>query len=220
MGSWLLAVSVAAAIEPVPVVGDPSPVVVTAFEIPPPDVAWITAEDVFEYPCSVDVAAAADGALTVTPVACPEPMVAAARDAAGKWVVQGGPSTFRVLFLARYNPVVRAITVHAQVDPGLEVAMQGVRGPAGLKLVHPAVRVRDVAPKIPKKLAADAAGATCEVHVWLDDLGRPQQAEVAQCPATLHKAVGAAALKWRYTPRFVDGSPVPITLMESVALAP
>ncbi len=212
----LAGAGVASAAEPFPAAADPEPLSVSAYSLPPQDPAWLTDDAPLRH-CRVRVTAAAAAALVAEPIACAEPMVDDFITASEAWVVEGVGS-FEIAYQIKYNAIVQAMTVHAQVDPGLEAAEAGLRGPPGVKLVHPAVITRRVDEvKLPGKAKKEGiSGAICRLHLWVDDLGRVAQLQVLECPEVLHKSVEKSGKKWRLTPRYVDGTPVPAELMEDV----
>ena len=197
---------------------EPAPVQVDSYKLPKPEAEWIDPEAPEERRCVVDVSLGEDG-MVVDPTDCPEVMAPACVAATSEWAVDATEGAFSIVYVMKYSGVVGALTIHAQVDPGLEVAESGVRGPPGVKLVHPAQAVKTAIPKLPRSASkAGIDSATCKLHLLLDDRGRPAQVQVAECPEPLVKAVAKAGKKWRYTPRYVDGYPVPVEVLEHVVV--
>ena len=197
---------------------EPSPVSVGSYKLPEPVAEWIDPEAPAERRCSLDVRVA-DGAVTAEAAACPEVMAPACIASTLQWTVDGGEGAFVVTYVMKYSGVVGALTLHAQVDPGLEGAQTGVRGPPGVKLVHRAVATKRVVPKMPKAATKTGLdGVACLLRLLLDDRGRPAQTAAVGCPDEVVKVVEKAGKRWRYTPRYVDGYPVPIEVLEAVTL--
>lgn len=197
--------------EPIPVEGVPVSVVVVAYLIPPQDPAWLTDAAQFRT-CRVQVTFAPDAPVEATPLSCPEPMGTAVTQATRDWEYRladkasTDATRFTVEWVFRYEEKLGLTTLHAEVDPGEDMAFTGVVGPPGVKLVHPAAVRKEVRARVPRKARKAGIEATpCAGRAELDQAGGPVRVEWTSCPDELRSAAGKALSKWSFTPRVVDG---------------
>ncbi len=73
-----------------------------------------------------------------------------------------------------------------------------------------ALRIRNqVSPEFPSAARAQhITGATCVVHLAVDDHGRPSEAAVTGCDDIFAAPAKEAAMKWRFSPMIANGSAI------------
>jgi hypothetical protein len=198
--------------EPLPLHGEPWPLEVHSYVLPPQDVSWLESTDAFRS-CVLTGHLEPGAQPRFELGACPEAMGPVALEATRRWHLEPapeadpeGPTRFEIRYVVRYSETLAMMTTHATIDPGERAAFDGYAGVPGVKLVHPARLTRIGQPRMPR--AARKAGiepATCQLRVDVQPSGDPGPIAVIECPDGLSDAAIGAARKARYTPRVIDG---------------
>ncbi len=196
---------------PIPVRGDPSTVVATAWDLPPQKPSYLT-QDVAELRCPVQVTVMADGGHLGTADDCPDSMRADALDATARWAFSSPadavlPTVATLVYVVKYNDLLGAMTLHAELDPGAQAAQAGVEGRPGLRLVHEAELTAPLLRKLPGKARkAGLEDTTCRLRARVTAGGRASEVLVEDCPPLLAHDAQKRVLKARYSPTMIDGS--------------
>jgi hypothetical protein len=199
--------------EPFPVQAGGTVPRVLAYALPRPDPAWFTDER-FERICALRVNLAPDASFSVQELACPAEALASSLETSSRWrfaFLEGEapkePVSLVLRFVQRYEEKVQVLTMHAELDPGRKAAFEGVNGPPGVKLVHPAEAMSVPTAKIPSKARKAGQGpGVCRVAARVDPDGRARDPVLAaDCPDPLDLVVANSVAKARFLPRVVDG---------------
>ncbi len=195
----------------IPVMGDPWPILLSGYEIPPQDPSWITDYSRF-HGCRIRVTVTAESQVSTQVLECPETMAQACGAALENWRLapadaqSTGSSSFVVNWVARYEQSLGLMTLHAELDPGHDAAFAGLSGPPGIQLVHHAEPTKKKLPKIPRKARSmGIQEATCAATFDVDPRGKPSGVEISDCPRALVEAATGAAMRWRFSPMVIDG---------------
>lgn len=80
---------------------------------------------------------------------------------------------------------------------------------------------REVLPRYPQAAHALGLGSeSCAVRIFIDDRGRPTDAQVMGCPTVFHPSARAAAMQWRFRPARSGGVRVESTYVFRVRFEP
>ncbi|RME22549.1 MAG: hypothetical protein D6798_15560 [Deltaproteobacteria bacterium] len=196
---------------PQPIRGDPVDAAAVAWDLPRQDPAWLT-DDTETLRCTVVMDIAADGGHVDHADDCPEAMRIDAIDAASRWrfaPLAGAEATrVTVTFVVRYSAPLSTMTLHAELDPGVEAARAGLAGRPGLRLVHEGGLVAPLVRRMPR--AARKAGlpdTTCHLRARVTRGGQASQVLVEDCPPELATDAQKRVLRARFEPTLVDGQP-------------
>jgi hypothetical protein len=196
-------------VEPLPLHGEPWPLEVHSYVLPPQDVSWLESTDAFRS-CVLSGSLTPGGELSLELGTCPQAMGPVALEATKRWRIEPSPDAepegstrFEIRYVVRYAETLAMMTTHASIDPGEQAAFDGYAGVPGIKLVHPAQVTKLGQP-------------TCELRVEVMPSGDAGPIAVIDCPEGLSDAAIKAARKARYTPRVIDGMTEHETITVSV----
>lgn len=101
---------------------------------------------------------------------------------------------------------------HAQgADSAAESTLTDAAAPAAEEAEEEAILLRAkrrVSPNWPMSASREGiTRATCVVHIDVDARGKPSNAVASECGEVLYEAAINAAMKWRFHPLIVDGTP-------------